>query len=113
MDSEILKYIISQLPGGTLSVIAILLFAILAHNSKWIPYKITRVGKNGSTPVTADMLKNHCIPIHEALNLSVGRIVSMADEIKVDNRETRKEIVIIGKKIAVLEERTAHHRRTD
>ena len=110
---ELIKYLAGLLPPGVLGGVIVIIAGLYIHRSKKIPWKIVRAGVNGSTTVTADMLKNHCLPIHAVLELNISRIVSLTDEIKVDNRETRKEIVLIGKKIATLEERTAHHQRTN
>ena len=54
--------------------------------------------------VTADMLEKHCKPIHEGLNKTFTDMVEM-------QRETKKEVVEIGKQIARLDERTIRRNR--
>ena len=101
-------HVIDRIPAIMLCVMLGIVLTVavgyLIHRSKKLPYKVIKTGTNGKTMVTADMLEKHCKPIHEGLNKTFTDMVEM-------QRETKKEVVEIGKQIARLDERTIRRNR--
>ena len=76
MDTELFKMlltvinqVIDKLPVGVTGIIVTILGGYALHRWKRLPYKIVRVGVNGSTTVTADMLAANCDKFHLPLDV--------------------------------------------
>lgn len=91
MDIELFKMlltvvnqVIDKLPVGLTGIIVTVLIGYAIHRSKKVPYKVVRVGTNGSTTVTANMLKANCEQFHLPLDKSLEILVS--NQIKIQEK---------------------------
>ena len=72
---EIIKYIAGLMPPGILGAVIVIIAGLYIHRSKKIPWKIVRTGNNGSTQITADMLKKNCDMFHLPIEKSLDTLV--------------------------------------
>jgi len=93
MDPELFKMlltiinqVIDKLPVGVTGIIVTVLGGYALHRWKRMPYKIMRVSVNGSTTVTANMLKANCDAFHLPLNATIEAQTKSLDTL-VDKQE--------------------------
>lgn len=81
---ELIKYLASLLPPSILGAVLVIIAGLYMHRSKKIPWKIVKTGMNGSTPITADLLKVNCDTFHFPINKSLDTLV--INQVKIQEK---------------------------
>jgi hypothetical protein len=114
MDTELFKMlltvinqVVDKLPVGITGIIVTVLIGYAIHRSKKVPYKIVRVGTNGSTTVTANMLKANCQEYHLPLNETLSLQKEALNTLIKNQSKISEEVVEIGKQVSFISGRVS------
>jgi len=109
MDTELLKMlltvinqVIDKLPVGMTGIIVTVLGGYALHRWKRIPWKIVRVGVNGSTTVTANMLKANCDTFHLPLNTTIEAQTKSLDTLVTKQEKIQDQVGEIAETVSFI-----------
>lgn len=125
MDTEFIKFLVflkSQLPAGMTGVVTLAAFFMYAVKAQWIPLSVEWKNKKIIAPeqahyVTEEQLMKNCdvrqTALDKKLEAQFRTVFSLLRSIEKKVDDGLKNIAINARDIAVLQERTSHHRKDD
>ena len=126
MDAELLQVILKQIPSNMLGAAILALLFLYAVKARWIPLSVSWGEKKiirAEQPhyITEEVLLKHCKNRQDDLDNSMdkkfGEVFKLLRSIekKVDEgmRDMTAKIADHATEIAVLKERSSHHRKDD
>jgi len=99
---ELIKYLAGLLPPGVLGAVIVVIAGLYIHRSKRFPWKVVRSGVNGSTTVTANMLKANCNEFHLPLNTTIEAQTKSLDTLVTKQEKIQDQVGEIAETVSFI-----------